>query len=100
MNTSQIKVYEDRNSVYNLGEELIFHIPSSVLLMNPLETFLKFNVQVGLTTALDGVSGLADDNNYLKLLFNQTIGCASLIKELTLSLKVFKTLTKPGRALQ
>ena len=84
MNTSQIKVYEERNSTYNLGEELHFHIPQSVLMLNPLETFLKFNIAVGASTALD-VDGLASNQNYLKLLLNNKIGAVALIKELTIS---------------
>lgn len=84
MNTSQIKLYEERNSTYKLGEELHFHIPPSVLMLNPLETYLKFNISVGATTDLDN-DGLASNQNYLKLLLNDKIGAVSLIKELTIS---------------
>ncbi len=84
MNTSSIKVYEERNSIYTLGEELHFNIPPSVLMINPLETYLKFNIAVGSTAALP-VSGLASNENYLKLLLNNKIGAVSLIKEMTIS---------------
>tara|TARA_R100000231_G_scaffold37543_2_gene32928 strand:- start:891 stop:2591 length:1701 start_codon:yes stop_codon:yes gene_type:complete len=85
MNTSQIKVYEERNSIYTLGEELHFFIPQSVLMINPLETFLKFNIAVGSTTELDDTTGIASNENYLKLLLNDKIGAVSLIKELTIT---------------
>ena len=46
MDTSSVKVYELRNSVYetNGGGELIFRIPPSVALINQKETFLKFSL--------------------------------------------------------
>lgn len=85
MNTSQIKVYEERNSEYGLGDELHFHIPQTVLMINPLETFLKFNIVSGSAGAGTITAGEVDVDHYYKLILNPHIGASALIKELTIS---------------
>ena len=84
MNTSQIKVYEERNTEYKLGDELHFHIPSTVLMINPLETFLKFNINVGTVGAGTLTAGKVDPDHYYKLILNSKIGAAAFIKELSI----------------
>lgn len=44
--TSSIKIFEERNTTYSLGEELRFLIPKSVLTLNPLHTFITCNLEV------------------------------------------------------
>ncbi len=85
MNTSQIKVYEERNTEYKLGDELHFHIPQTVLMINPLETFLKFNINVGTVGAGTLNAGKVDPDHYYKLILNSKIGAAAFIKELTIT---------------
>jgi len=87
MNTSQIKVYEERNSEYGLGDELHFHIPQSVLMINPLETFLKFNIVSGSAGVgvVDAGTSVVDADHYYKLILNPHIGASSILKEITIS---------------
>jgi hypothetical protein len=69
--TSSVKIYEQRNTTYQLGEELIFRIPPSVIAMNPLETHISCHLEVGTTL-----------NNMYAL--NKQIGAEALVRELTI----------------
>ncbi len=83
MKTSSIKVYEERNSSYKLGDELHFNIPQSVLLLS--DVFLKMNIVSGEDGKVALTGGLADKDHYYKLIMNEKIGAASLFKEVTIS---------------
>ncbi len=83
MQTSSIKVYEERNSSYKLGDELHFNIPQSVLLVS--DVFLKFNLVCGQDGKVALTAGLADKDHYYKLILNEKIGAASLFKEVTIT---------------
>ena len=69
--TSSVKIYEQRNTQYQLGEELIFRIPPSVIAMNPLETYFCAHLEVG--TVLNNMYAL-----------NKQIGAEALVRELTI----------------
>ena len=87
METSSLIVYESRNSSYTLNDELIFNIPPSVYMLNPQDTFLKFNLRIGEGLAqIDATNGnQIDKNHYFKLCLNPEIGASALIRELTIS---------------
>ena len=45
--TSSIKIFEERNTVYSLGEELRFVIPkNAAAAINPMQTYLTMNIEV------------------------------------------------------
>ena len=44
--TSSIKIFEERNTTYTLGEELRFLIPKSVLAINAMQTYICANIEV------------------------------------------------------
>lgn len=83
MQTSSIKVFEERNSSYKLGDELHFNIPESVLLLS--DVFLKMNIVSGTDGKVALAAGLADKDHYYKLILNEKIGAAALFKEITIS---------------
>ena len=67
--TSSIKIFEERNTTYSLGEELRFLIPKSVLAINSLQTFITMNIEVTSEVA----------NAYA---LNEQIGAEALVKQL------------------
>ena len=69
--TSSVKIYEERNTTYGLGQELRFYIPPNVLMMNTQETYLKFNLRVS-------------TNLFNQYALNHQIGAEALIKELSI----------------
>ena len=48
--TSSIKIFEERNTTYQLGEEIRFVIPKSVLAINPMQTYITCNLEVKTNT--------------------------------------------------
>ena len=97
MDTSSVKVYELRNSIYetNGGGELIFRIPPSVALINQKETFLKFNLRLGgINTNVASLAGATaagaaipanyNSNNKYRWCLDDTIGAEALIKNITI----------------
>jgi hypothetical protein len=93
MNTTSVKVFETRNSTYKCGngtgDTLRFQIPPNVALLNPDQTYLKFDFCLGdnNTGVQSGyVAGaVADSEYYAPWTLNSKIGAESLIKELTIS---------------
>ena len=66
--TSSIKIFEERNTTYTLGEELRFLIPKSVLAINAMQTYICANIEV--KTNLTNAYAL-----------NEQIGCEALCKQ-------------------
>ena len=67
--TSSIKIFEQRNSTYSLGDELRFIIPKTVVAVNPLQTYLTCNIEV--TSGLQNAFAL-----------NEQCGAELLVKQL------------------
>ena len=44
--TSSIKIFEQRNTEYRLGNELRFIIPKSVMAINPIQSYICMNIEV------------------------------------------------------
>ncbi len=87
METTSVKVYEIRNSVYEIkgGQELIFKINKNINLINQKETFLKFNLRLG---GKDEISqnplAAATSSQKIKYCLDRDIGAEALIKTLTI----------------
>ena len=85
MNASSEIVYEERNSNVGLGEVIRFRLPPSINLLNTQETFLKFNIVVGVKGQQTGfVAGAESDvAHYYPWTFGEG-GATNLIKNLTI----------------
>lgn len=44
--TSSIKIFEERNTTYRLGEELRFLIPKTINAINPIQSYITMNVEI------------------------------------------------------
>ena len=53
MNNSSVIVNELRNSSYTNADVLRFHLNDNLMLLNPKETFLRFNLTVGTKSTQD-----------------------------------------------
>ena len=87
METSSVKVFEIRNSEYEVkgGQELIFKINKNINLINQKDTFLKFNLRLGAKNepVVQAVAN-AMPSQQIKYCLDRTIGAESLIKNLTI----------------
>ena len=87
METSSVKVFEIRNSEYEVkgGQELIFKINKNINLINQKDTFLKFNLRLGSKNepVVQAVAN-ALPSQQIKYCLDRTIGAESLIKNLTI----------------
>ena len=87
METTSVKVYEIRNSTYEIrgGQELIFKIPKNINLINQKETFLKFNLRLGAKDeSLFNAVADATPSQKIKYCLDRDIGAEALIKTLTI----------------
>lgn len=87
MATTNVRIPERRGTTYKQGDRLIFHIDgTSVPMLDAGNTFLRFNVNVGGKGVEAGyvVGNEADVGHMFPYMFNEKIGCESLIKELTI----------------
>jgi len=93
MNTTSVKVFETRNSTYKCGngsaDTLRFQIAPQIALLNPDQTYLKFDLCLGdnSTGVMSGwtAGDVANPEHYAPWTLNSKIGAESLIKELTIS---------------
>ena len=69
--TSSVKVYETRNTTYQLGDQVEFKIPPSILAINPLESYFCCEVEVG-------------SSEGAQLCLNKQIGAEALVREITI----------------
>lgn len=89
MATTNVRVPERRNTTYKQGDRLQFQIDgSSVPMLDAGNCFLRFNVNVGgkgvQTTPAYAVGDMAAISHLYPYMFNEKIGCESIIKELTI----------------
>lgn len=87
MATTNVRVPERRNTTYKQGERLQFKIDgTSVPMLDAGNCFLRFNANVGGSGYQDGyvVGDMADIGHLYPYMFNEKIGCESIIKELTI----------------
>ena len=85
MASSSEIVYEERNSSVGLGETIRFRIPPSVALLNAKETYLRFNMVVGIKGKQETFNSgdESDENHYFPWTMGQGAG-SNLIRNITI----------------
>ena len=87
METSSVKVFESRNSTYEIkgGQELIFRINRNINLIDQKNTFLKFNLRLGGKDEENKVAvANVNPSQQMKFCLDKDIGAESLIKSITI----------------
>ena len=86
MESTSVKVFEVRNSTYELigGSELIFKINKNINLINQKETFLKFQLRLGgKEDSAQNALAAATPSQQIKYCLDPDIGAEALIKNIT-----------------
>ena len=83
MNNSSVIVNELRNSSYTNADVLKFHLNDNLQLLNPKETFFRFNLTVGSsTTPAVGAGGETDANHWAAWFMSDDVASESLVKSI------------------
>lgn len=84
MNNSSVIVNELRNSSYTNADVLRFHLNDNLMLLNPKETFLRFNLCVGDSGTKDtsGSAGEAEVDHYAPWFMDSQVASESLVKSI------------------
>ena len=83
MNNSSVVVNELRNSSYTNADVLKFHLNDNLQLLNPKETFFKFNLTVGEagTPTVDG-NGETDASHWASWFMSDDVATEALVKSI------------------
>tara|TARA_R110000824_G_scaffold300545_1_gene488564 strand:- start:1502 stop:3232 length:1731 start_codon:yes stop_codon:yes gene_type:complete len=83
MNNSSVVVNELRNSSYTNADVLKFHLNDNLQLLNPKETFFKFNLTVGSsTTPAVGGDGETDAEHWAAWFMSDDVATEALVKSI------------------
>tara|TARA_R110000824_G_scaffold111827_6_gene260577 strand:- start:553 stop:2295 length:1743 start_codon:yes stop_codon:yes gene_type:complete len=83
MNNSSVVVNELRNSSYTNADVLKFHLNDNLQLLNPKETFFKFNLTVGSsTTPAVGGDGETDAEHWAAWFMSDDVASEALVKSI------------------